>query len=60
MAKKRGYDSKLLKIKHVEKNLEHIRNIKPVASEPIENREAIDGFFKEKRMDEVWKKRRKI
>jgi hypothetical protein len=60
MAKKRGYDSKLLRVKHVDKNLEHIRNIRPVAPEPQENREAIDGFFREKKKDEVWKKRRKI
>lgn len=57
--KHRHYNSKAMHIKNVEKTLEEVKHIRP-GVEPPENKEVINIYFKEKRKDRVWQKRRRL
>ena len=52
--KQRGYDSKIIRQKNVEKRLEHIRDIKPFGPEPEGNQDRINSFFRKRAKDRQW------
>jgi len=58
--KMRSYNSKAIHEKNLKKTMEEIKNITPFAPEPRENIDAINNFYKEKRLDREWNKRRKL